>query len=140
MGLSLGTASADTYTSSGTFPPCPAGTYSVPAGTRYVEVVASGGAGSSGVDAPINPNSTGGAGGSGAKVTAIFPVSAGQTLTVVVGRAGNNDTSDIFSGWPNGGDNGFGKGQGGGSSFVTTQPLVASTGCKDIADKSPGSQ
>lgn len=124
---------AVTYTSAGSFPPCPAGTYSVPAGARYIEVVANGGAGSSGATDPINSDSTGGSGGSGAKVAAIFPASAGQTLTVVVGRAGNNDTSDAFSGWPDGGDNGFGNGQGGGSSFVTTQPLVASTGCKDIA-------
>lgn len=127
------TPTGTTYTSAGAFPPCPAGTYSVPAGTRYLQVVAIGGAGTSGVTDSVNSNSTGGAGGSGAKVTAIFPVSAGQSLTVVVGRAGNNDTSDAFSGWPDGGDNGFGKGQGGGSSFVTTQLLVASTGCKDIA-------
>src|SRR5262245_29271260 len=59
------TAPAETYTSSGAFPPCPAGTYSVPAGTRYVQVVAIGGAGSSGATDSINSNSTGGAGGSG---------------------------------------------------------------------------
>jgi len=95
-------------------------------------VVANGGAESRGLTDPANSNSTGGAGGSGAKVTAIFPVSAGQVLTAVVGRAGNN-ADQSWSGWPDGGNNGFGQGQGGGSSFVTNQPLVAFTGCKDIA-------
>ena len=46
------TAPATTYTSAGAFPPCPAGTYAVPAGTRYVQVVAIGGAGTSGATDP----------------------------------------------------------------------------------------
>ena len=104
----------------------------MPAGTRFVQVVAIGGAGTGGGYHPPS-TSTGGAGGSGAKVTTILPVTPGQSLTVVVGRPGNNDSSDFYSGWPDGGDNGFHQGQGGGSSFVTTQPLVASTGCQDLA-------
>ena len=122
---------AVTYTSAGPTPPCPAGRYVVPAGIRFVRVVATGGAGSGG--GTYSPSNDGGPGGSGATVTTILPVSAGQSLTVVAGRSGHNDNNDFYSGWPDGGTNGYNLGQGGGSSFVTSQPLVASTGCQDIA-------
>src|SRR4029077_6668104 len=49
--------------------------YTVPNGTRYVQVVAIGGGGSGG--ASFNSNNTGGAGGNGAKVTAVLPVTSG---------------------------------------------------------------
>ena len=118
-----------TYTSAGTTPSCPAGTYVVPADTRYVEVVASGGAGSGG--GTYADHSTGGPGGSGAKVTTILPVSPGQSLAVVAGRAGSTDARDSYSGWPDGGTTGFSLGQGGGSSYVTTQPMFPRSGCVD---------
>jgi hypothetical protein len=57
--------------------------YTVPSGVQTVEVVAIGGAGGAG--ASFNSNNHGGAGGSGAQVTAILPVSPGQTLRVAVG-------------------------------------------------------
>ena len=90
--------------------------YTVPNGTRYVQVVAIGGAGSGG--SSYNSNNTGGAGGSGAKVTAILPVSSGQKLNVGVGR--NGDPDDDHTGFPNGGYSDYRNGQGGGSSVVTT--------------------
>jgi hypothetical protein len=121
---------AVTYTSgTGANLLCPAGTYVVPAGTRYVQVVAIGGAGTGG--GTYSANSTGGPGGNGAQVTTVLPVSAGQSLTVVAGRPGSNGTTDSNSGWPDGGVNSFNLGQGGGSSYVTTQPLFPRSGCKD---------
>src|SRR5689334_15231032 len=63
---------------------CPTGAYQVPAGIRYVQVIAIGGAGWGG--SSYNANNTGGAGGNGAKVTAILPVTPGQYLEIVAGR------------------------------------------------------
>jgi hypothetical protein len=113
-------ASADT-TSASTwgpqFPPsCPTGTYTVPTGTRYVEVIAVGGAGRGGWT--FNDTNTGGPGGSGARVRAILPVTAGQVFKVVV--AHNGDAADPSVGYPNGGPTAFDSGKGGGSSVVTT--------------------
>jgi hypothetical protein len=110
-----------------TFTPDPSGgcggdTYTVPAGSRYVKVVATGGAGQIGQG--FNANNTGGAGGSGAKVNAVFPVTPGQTLNIVVGHNGSG--ADLFGGWPNGGGTLSKHGMGGGSSVVTTGVTVVS--------------
>ena len=110
------TAAAVAFTAAGAVAPCPAVTYTVPAGTHYVEVVAIGGAGRGGWT--FNDNNTGGPGGSGARVRAILPVTPGQELKYVV--AHNGDATDPAAGFPNGGATLFASGKGGGSSVVTT--------------------
>ena len=108
----------------------PAVTYTVPASTRYAQVVAIGGTGFGGATA--TDTNTGGAGGTGAKVTAYVPVTPGQQLKVGVGRNGYLD--DAYSGRPNGGLAEYGiwhpsAGQGGGSSVVTTAAGDPCLGC-----------
>lgn len=115
-------------------PTCPTGTYTVPNGTRYVQITAYGGAGAAGSTKVLFDGLNPGLGGTGAVVQAIFPVTAGQTFSVVVGRKGAWNAQDVettYSGWPDGGQNPTNNGGGGGSSFVTTQKLVAYTGCQD---------
>jgi hypothetical protein len=115
-------------------PTCPSGTYTVPGGTRYVRITATGGAGAAGSTRVLFDGLNPGQGGTGAHVTGILPVTAGQTLYVVVGRNGafnHEDVSTTYSGWPHGGQNSTNNGGGGGTTFVTTQKLVASTGCQD---------
>ncbi len=115
-------------------PTCPSGTYTVPSGTRYVQITAAGGAGAAGSTRVLFDGLNPGLGGTGAQVMGIFPVTAGQTLYVVVGRNGafnREDVATTYSGWPDGGQNPTNNGGGGGSSFVTTQPLFARSGCKD---------
>jgi hypothetical protein len=114
-------AAADVTTSPSTWGPqnppgCPTGTYTVPAGFRYVEVIAVGGAGRGGYTA--TDTNTGGPGGSGARVRAILPVRPGQVLKVAV--AHNGDAADPSAGFPNGGPTAFASGKGGGSSVVTS--------------------
>ena len=114
-------ASADTTYPSQTWGPgfgC-SEVYRIPAGVRYLQVVAVGGAGQAG--ASYNGNNTGGAGGSGAKVTAIVPVfplnpnmdgndgTRYRLLSVLVGQNGGGE----FAGHPSGGNGG-----GGGPSIV----------------------
>jgi hypothetical protein len=115
-------------------PTCPSGTYTVPAGTRYVQITAAGGAGAAGSTRVLFDGLNPGQGGTGARVTGILPVTPGQTLYVVVGRNGAFNYEDVattYSGWPDGGQNATNNGGGGGSSFVTTQPLFARSGCQD---------
>jgi hypothetical protein len=116
-------------------PTCPSGTYTVPVGTRYVQITAAGGAGAAGSTRVLFDGLNPGQGGTGARVTGILPVTPGQTLYVVVGRNGafngSDDVATTYSGWPDGGQNATNNGGGGGSSFVTTQPLFARSGCQD---------
>ena len=115
-------------------PTCPSGTYTVPAGTRYVQITAAGGAGAAGSTRVLFDGLNPGQGGTGARVTGILPVTPGQILYVVVGRNGafnHEDVATTYSSWPDGGQNATNNGGGGGSSFVTTQRLIAFTGCKD---------
>lgn len=115
LGLRAVPVAADTWGPQSP-PACPTATYTVPAGTRFVEVVAIGGAGRGGWT--FNDNNTGGPGGAGAKVTAHLPVTPGQQLKVAV--AHNGDHEDPRAGFPNGGGTLFPSGKGGGSSVVTT--------------------
>ena len=107
-----------------------AATYTVPAGTRYVQVVAIGGTGFGGATA--TDNNTGGRGGTGAKVTAYLPVTPYDELKVGVGRNGNQNTG--YSGRPNGAQSKVGAGQGGGSSVVTTAAGDPCLGCVHTQD------
>ena len=126
----VGPAAADTTYAPTTFVPggeC-SKQYLVPAGIRYVQVVASGGAGQGG--ASYNSNNTGGAGGSGAKVTAIVPVfplrpekddnGTAIRLHVHVGQNAvvGNGGGGLFAGSPTA----DGNGGGGGPSIVVASP------------------
>jgi len=125
--------------------PCPTDTYVVPAGVSYVRITAVGGAGVGGdstnvvnnivgiagfvggkdMSAPSSITSwadiTGGSGGHGANVNAIFSVTAGQTLYIVAGmpgQVGMKSSRGIYSsGFPGGG---YGFHPGGGYSMVST--------------------
>ena len=83
---------------------CPPPSYVVPAGTYLLRVVAVGGAGQGGQDynglTSLDSHS-GGRGGHGARVSAVIPVTPGETLYVDV--AHNGDGNDSNTGHPNGG-------------------------------------
>jgi hypothetical protein len=98
---------------------CPTGTYIVPDGTSYVQIVAIGGTGAGG--SSVNDTNHGGHPGTGAKVTAILPVTPGQVLGATVGH--NGGISPNAPGFPNGGPSP--NGEGGGSSFVTSGSTFA---------------
>lgn len=133
--LSATPVAADTFNPQ--WPPgCPTGTYTVPNGTRYVQVVAVGGAGHEG--SGYNSSNTGGAGGTGARVSAILPVTSGQRLSVVTAR--NADPDDAYSGFPNGGvpnyHSGLSNSGGGGASFVTSSSPTLQFGIGCTPDRS----
>ncbi len=132
--------------------PCPNDSYTVPAGVSYVKITAVGGAGVGGdstnvvnnivatgglvvgkdLSAPSSTVSwadiTGGSGGHGANVSAVYPVTAGQVLYIVAGmpgQVGMKSSRGIYSaGFPGGG---YGFHPGGGYSMVTTQKPAHTT-------------
>jgi hypothetical protein len=125
--------------------PCPTDSYTVPAGVNYVKINAVGGAGVGGdstnvvnnivgiagfvggkdLSAPSSivswANITGGSGGRGANVSAVYKVTPGQVLYLVAGMPGQigmKSSRGVYSsGFPGGG---YGYHPGGGYSMVTT--------------------
>lgn len=112
FGAGAGSATAATFNYTGTEQ-----TYDVPINAATLQITAIGGRGGSG--------QTGGTGGDGAMVTATVPVTAGQTLYVLVGA--NGGTAAGFNGGGAGG--GIGNpgvgGAGGGASDVRTCSIAA---------------
>ena len=91
--------------------------YVVPAGTRFVKIVAIGGAGTEG--SSYNATNTGGNRGLGAEVWAIVPVTPGQELGIMVGENAGSTFNGVFA-TPNGGASSYLNSGGGGSSAVST--------------------
>jgi uncharacterized repeat protein (TIGR01451 family) len=106
--------------------------FTVPKGVASVHVVAIGGTGGAGLG-DSNGTSSGGAGGSGARVEGDLAVSSGSALYAVVGSNGLDAFGGISGGGgANGGANGntcsfAGAGGGGGASDVRTSPSDLST-------------
>jgi hypothetical protein len=105
--------------------------YVVPAGITRIFVKMWGAGGGAGSYGGWRQGSTGGAGGYS---EAIVPVTAGQTLTVIVGVAGRARHGTL-AGWPNGGaastgggDNQY-AGSGGGSSSLIVPTLNSGNAC-----------
>ncbi len=92
-------------------------TWVVPSGLTTVAVTLNGGSGGD----SISSTGTNNVGGKGGRVTAVIPVTAGQTLTIRVGRAGYPCSlfgSAGVGGWPTGGRGSSYGGGGGGSSSI----------------------
>jgi hypothetical protein len=96
-------------------------TWTVPAGVSRATFILRGAGGGGGE----MTDPYGGLGGAGGKVTATMPVTAGTSLTLVIGEPGlqnSNDGSEVPGGYGGGGNGGagasLGGGSGGGGSFV----------------------
>lgn len=108
-----------------TFTPGPTQEFKVPLGVATVEVVAVGGEGQAGTSCRNEPGSNGGAGGSGALVTATIPVTGVKTLYVAFGTGGAAGTGG------GAGSCSLAGGAGGGSAEVlagSSTPLVVAGG------------
>src|SRR5262245_54518422 len=93
-------------------------TFTVPAGVTCLTVTASGGSGGAGVLGNGQPDADGGA---GAVVVAVFPVTPGEDLDIVVGSGGDDGVNNEFQipvgAGGAGGASSFGSGGDGGDGF-----------------------